>query len=269
MNRQMNKSMTTLTNWKNIEPMFMSVPFIMMVLLSLFLAVATTKTDGMRQFAISNGPFYGVIGFISFRILNSIPFLAGLAYFGVASIIAMGCFASSDFMFISLEIMFLRSFAFFTLAIAFAGSLELVGLCVTVAIGLAFLALTVTFLGGLVSLFSFFGLTIPLLVILIFFALLVVIAGGFSLLTVAITFLSGLALSTLLIKFLTFFAMSVMPVFCARVFMKLRKQSNLLALGTMFRYDCLRHNFLFLRKLCLEPIVGHVPIVGSIYYTRT
>lgn len=64
-----------------------------------------------------------------------------------------------------------------------------------------------------------------------------------------------------------FFTIVVMPIFIKFVFIEFRKWFDLFATSALFCYDCFRHGFFLIKKLCLEPVVRHNLTVGSFHYT--
>lgn len=107
--------------------------------------------------------------------------------------------------------------------------------------------------------FAFFGLCIAFLIKFILFRLSIPLFSGFALLCMLIFFY-------LFDK--TTFAIRMITIFGLIMIIKLRKMFDLFAFGTGFCYDLVRHNFFLIRRLCLEPIVGNAPIVGSLYSKR-
>lgn len=61
------------------------------------------------------------------------------------------------------------------------------------------------------------------------------------------------------------FALILIAIFSRFIFPKFQNRFDLLALGTFFGYDLFRHDFLLVRRLCLEPFVRPVRILGSLY----
>ena len=129
------------------------------------------------------------------------------------------------------------------------------------------------------STFSFFSIWISQVIAfmgsdlnsLTFFALFVSFLIGFEICTFfLIAFLGSFAIFCLLIFFAIFqptnFALIKMAIFTASIYMKVSKRIRIFAFGSSFCYDWLRHGFLLTRKLCLEPIAGYMPAVGSFYY---
>lgn len=70
----------------------------------------------------------------------------------------------------------------------------------------------------------------------------------------------------LLVDFTTTPALTLKPIFATIRFIKLRNMLNLLASATLFCYDGFRHGFFLVKKLCLEPFVGHSPAYGLFYF---
>ena len=64
-----------------------------------------------------------------------------------------------------------------------------------------------------------------------------------------------------------YFTIGVAAIFVSSVFMVIRQWFDFLAIRATSCYDCLRHDFLLIRKLCSEPVLGHVPGAGLLYYT--
>ena len=53
----------------------------------------------------------------------------------------------------------------------------------------------------------------------------------------------------------------------AGMFVKFRNGLNLLTVSTFFCYDWLRH-FCSFQQICLEPVMGHMPVTGLFYYSE-
>ena len=127
------------------------------------------------------------------------------------------------------------------------------------------------------SFFTFFALCVAFLCSLSFFGLHmssyflpVKFSTFFGL---QIGFLVGFLISFIFWSFVIFFnslicayfAICSKSIWSSTVLIELR--SDLFANSASFGYDCLRHNRLLDRRLCLEPNAGPIPVSGSLYYT--
>jgi len=101
-----------------------------------------------------------------------------------------------------------------------------------------------------------------------FFAVCIAFLASLAFLALVIAFVRSLAFFALAVLFSTYFTMRLIAIFATLVFRKFRKWFDFFALATSFRYDLLSHNRLLNRRLCLEPVAGHTPAVGSLYYSR-
>lgn len=107
---------------------------------------------------------------------------------------------------------------------------------------------------------------------LAFLALGIAFLNGFVRFALTVTFFGGLAFFAFSITFfrsaLADFAISLMTIFGFRMFVELRDWFDFFASAASFRYDLLRHFRFSNKRLCLEPVAGHTPAVGSLYYTN-
>ena len=67
--------------------------------------------------------------------------------------------------------------------------------------------------------------------------------------------------------FSTTFALPLETVFCTAILRKFSDWFNLLASAALFCYDCFRHGFFLIKKLCLEPLQTQY-LCGLFYYTN-
>ncbi len=106
-----------------------------------------------------------------------------------------------------------------------------------------------------------------------FTALSIMFPCSFAFIAFFILFSSNLPFFALVISFVVsfhiytcaFLALCLKSIRTAPVFTKFRNRFNFLASATSFCYSCLRHGFFSVKKLCLEPVVGYTPIVGSFH----
>lgn len=71
---------------------------------------------------------------------------------------------------------------------------------------------------------------------------------------------------TFVVGFLACFTHRLESIRTGTVFVKFKNRLNLLACGTSFGYDLLRHSFFLIKKLCLEPVSGYSPASGLFHY---
>lgn len=64
-----------------------------------------------------------------------------------------------------------------------------------------------------------------------------------------------------------FLAIISISIYVGLVFVIITKRPNFFAFGTSFRYDFFSHFNLQYRLSWLEPVSGHIPASGSLYYT--
>lgn len=221
--------MALYTKSNDIKPMLRLVAFIMVVFLCWFSA-STLQQIWPRQFALSNSIFHSLSRWVTF---------------GMTSVVMKVRFFMNNFAFFGLSI--------FTVSPMF-GLFTLFALMITFCDCFALFALIVIFLCS----FTLFALVIPFLVSFVFFAFLINFQSR-------LTFFAFLILMSVL--FITAFALILKSIFFFSGFIKLRALFDLFASGTPFCYDLLRHGrfSLCVERLCLEPIAGHIPVVGSLY----
>ena len=104
-----------------------------------------------------------------------------------------------------------------------------------------------------------------------FFALFILFLVGFEMFTfLLISFLGSLPFCCLFVLFAilqpTEFALISIAVLINVLLVKFRKWFDILAFGTSFRYDFVRHLLLLIRSKCLESIAVYTIAVDSSYY---
>ena len=104
------------------------------------------------------------------------------------------------------------------------------------------------------SIFAFFAIAVPFITSLTFFAL-------------AKLFLVSLVSCALIVCSLTILTTCLKSISRRTVFVIFRGRFYFFAMTASFCYDCLRHGFFLIKKLCLEPVARYTLAVGSLYYT--
>ena len=129
-----------------------------------------------------------------------------------------------------------------------------------------------TFISTFFSRLTSFALTIASCSSLTFFALAVAFTSNltfFALPVLIYLCFSGFCLPILRSVFLfTIFTLTSETVFGGRFLIKIIGWLNFFAMTASFCYDCLRHGFFLINKLCLEPSTART-VVGSSYYTTS
>lgn len=137
-------------------------------------------------------------------------------------------------------------------------------LLVPPSVSLAFFAIIVSPSGNL----TFCSLVISLLCSLTLFSVVVSRLACFAFFAFAVFSVNSLTLFSLVIFFTASLATIIKSICFGFIAKKLRDRLNFFTSGTPFGYDLLRHDFLLIRKLRLEPNTGPIPVSGSFYYNR-
>ena len=88
----------------------------------------------------------------------------------------------------------------------------------------------------------------------------------FAFFALCVGFLIGFALLSLSIRISARFTTTLETTFSIFAFVKFRKWFDFFAFGTSFGYNWFSHSLFLYKRLRLEPVVGHLPIAGSLYY---
>lgn len=126
------------TNRNDIQPVFLCIALMMVILFCLCRAEMAWKDIGSGQFTISNGMIHSGYRFTAFGMTRIILIFVGLAFFAAKitfltclTFCALGITSFSFFAFFTLSIAISVSFAFFALPIALLRSFEFFGLMVS------------------------------------------------------------------------------------------------------------------------------------------
>ncbi len=99
-----------------------------------------------------------------------------------------------------------------------------------------------------------------------FFALMIAFFSGFSFFAFLISTSGGFIFWFLVKFFYARFTVTAKAIEITFVFVELGSWMKFLASRTLFCYDCFRHGFFLIKKLCLEPLQTQY-LCGSLYST--